>query len=51
MGAHPGKDGLNDVTEQDATDIVEFTREFFHHVFVVPAKLKARKTTAGPAKS
>jgi Domain of unknown function (DUF4145) len=42
-GAHPGKDGLNDVTPQDARDMIEFTREFFHHVFVVPAKLKARQ--------
>jgi hypothetical protein len=42
-GAHPGKDGLNDVAEQDANEIIEFTKEFFHHVFVVPAKLRARK--------
>jgi Domain of unknown function (DUF4145) len=42
-GAHPGKDGLNDVTEKDARDIIEFTRHFFHHVFVVPAMLKARQ--------
>ena len=50
-GAHPGKDSLNDVTKQDANDIVEFTREFFHHVFVVPAKLRARKAlpAAAPA--
>lgn len=44
MGAHPDKDGLEEVTEQDAKDIVEFTREYLHHVYVMPAKLKARKT-------
>ena len=44
IGAHPDKDGLEDVTEQDANDIVEFTREYLHHVYVMPAKLKARKT-------
>jgi hypothetical protein len=44
VGAHPDKDGLEDVTEQDASDIVEFTREYLHHVYVMPAKLKARKT-------
>jgi hypothetical protein len=48
-GAHPGKDGLSDVTPQDAADIIEFTREFFHHVFVVRAKLKARKTLPAAA--
>ena|ERR1700675_1423180 len=50
IGAHPDKDGLEDVTEQDASDIVEFTREYLHHVYVMPAKLKARRTpvpTAG----
>jgi hypothetical protein len=37
---------LRDVTEQDASDIVEFTREYVHHVYVMPAKLKARKPPA-----
>lgn len=44
-GAHPGADGLNDVTQQDAKDIIEFTKELFHHVYIMPAKLKARQTT------
>jgi Domain of unknown function (DUF4145) len=49
-GAHPGKDGLNDVSPNDARDMIEFTREFFHHVFVVPARLKARQSQpAAPA--
>jgi hypothetical protein len=46
IGAHPDKDGLEDVTEQDAKDIVEFTREYLHHVYVMPAKLKARRPPA-----
>jgi hypothetical protein len=45
-GAHPDKDGLENVTANDATDIVEFTREYLHHVYVMPAKLKARKAPA-----
>lgn len=51
-GAHPDKDGLVDVKEEDSTAIIEFTREFLHHVYVMPAKLKARKksTAAPPAK-
>jgi uncharacterized protein DUF4145 len=44
-GAH--SDGLTDVKEADAEAIVEFTREFFDHVYVMPAKLKARKPQGG----
>jgi hypothetical protein len=42
-GAHPDKDGLKDVTEKDADDMIEFTREFLHHVYVMPAKLESRR--------
>ena len=52
-GAHPGKDGLADVSPKDAADIVEFTREYLHHVYVMPAKLRARKppvaVSSGPS--
>jgi hypothetical protein len=51
-GAHPDKDGLVNVTEADSSAIIEFTREYLHHVYVMPAKLKARKTPpAAPATS
>jgi hypothetical protein len=43
-GAHPDKDGLNAVTEKDSADIIEFTKEFLNYIYVMPAKLKARKT-------
>ena len=43
IGAHPDKDGLKDVTERDAEDVIEFTREFLHHIYVMPAKLEARR--------
>ncbi len=46
VGAHPDRDGLSDVKKEDAVDMVEFTREFFHHVYVMPAKLKARAPKA-----
>ena len=42
-GIHPGKDGLDDVAEVDADDVIEFTRQFFAHVYVMPAKLEAMK--------
>jgi hypothetical protein len=44
-GAHPSADGLENVSAKDAEDIVAFTREFLHHVYVMPAKLKARKAS------
>lgn len=47
-GAHPDKDGLNEVKEKDSADIIDFTREFLHHVYVMPAKLKARRTPQTP---
>jgi hypothetical protein len=45
----PETDALEDVTPKDADDIVEFTREYLHHVYVMPAKLKARKKTPSGA--
>jgi hypothetical protein len=45
-GAHPSLDGLNDVVEKDADDIIEFTREYLHHVYVMPEMLAKRKPMA-----
>jgi len=44
-GAHPDKDGLKDVTEQDADEIIQFTREFLHHIYVMPAALASRQAS------
>lgn len=46
-GAHPDKDELKDVSETDAGDIIAFTRHFFDHVYVTPARLAARKPKPG----
>ena len=46
-GAHPDDDLLKDVDEQDAAEIVEFVREYFNHIYVMPQTLKSmieRKT-------
>ena len=52
IGAHPDEDCLKDVTDTYADDIVQFTKEFFHHVYVMPAKLKARdKNPVAPDES
>jgi Domain of unknown function (DUF4145) len=40
-GAHPDEDGLGEVTKEDAEDIVEFTRQYFEHVYVMPARSDA----------
>lgn len=40
-GAHPDEDGLGDVIKEDAEDIIEFTRQYFEHVYVMPAKSEA----------
>lgn len=42
-GAHPGKDGLDNVSPDDAQDMIDFTREFFHHVYVMPRRQEKRK--------
>jgi hypothetical protein len=42
-GAHPDPDGLANVIEKDADDIIEFTREYLNHVYVMPEKLAKRK--------
>ena len=49
-GAHPDKDGLKDVSEQDADEIIQFTREFLHHIYVMPAALAARQASRSAAK-
>ena len=43
VGAHPDEDGLEDVGPDDASDFIEFSREFYDHVYVMPAKLLKMK--------
>lgn len=43
-GAHV--DGLEDVKEEDASAIVEFTRQYLDYVYVMPERLKARRPQA-----
>ena len=40
VGAHPDEDGLEDVGPDDASDLIEFSLEFYNHVYVMPEKLK-----------
>jgi hypothetical protein len=50
-GAHPDKDGLGDVDDKDAEDIVEFTEQYFQHVYVLPARMEALKKRRLPPQS
>jgi hypothetical protein len=50
-GAHPDADGLSYVTEKDADDIIEFTVEYLHHVYVMPEMLTKRKALAAAISS
>ncbi len=45
-GAHPEEDNLTGVTEKDSDDMIEFTRHYFEHVYVMPARLQARRSAA-----
>jgi hypothetical protein len=47
-GAHPEPDGLNNVSDRDADDIIAFTREYLHHVYVMPHMLAKRKALPAP---
>jgi len=41
IGAHP--DGLEDVTPQDAEDLLKFLEEYLNYVYVMPAKVAEKR--------
>lgn len=41
-GAHPGGDGLESVSEEEANDLLDFTEQFLELTFVVSEKVRAR---------
>jgi hypothetical protein len=46
-GAHPGDDGLADVSEESARDAVAFLDELIDWIYVMPEKLASAKSRAG----
>ena len=60
-GAHPGEDGLDDLTGEEAEAVCDLTWQILDHLYVVPAKSariekaiqtkKARKKKVPPSKS
>lgn len=54
IGAHPDEDGLQDVTPEDADELIKFMEEYLNYVYIMPAKViekrarkKSRKETTG----
>jgi hypothetical protein len=45
LGSDTAADDVEDVNGNDAKDIIEFTREYLHQVYVMRAKLKAPPRT------
>lgn len=43
IGAHPEKDGLDKVTKEDAQEILNFAEDFLKYVYVMPARVEARR--------
>lgn len=39
-GAHPGRDGLEDVSSEEAGQALEFLRQFMEYVYTIPASLE-----------
>lgn len=36
IGAHPDKDGLEDVTKEDAKELIDFIEEYLNYVYIMP---------------
>jgi len=38
-GVHPDKDGLKDVNQEIAKEVIDFLKSYFHYVYVMPQKV------------
>jgi HEPN domain-containing protein len=50
IGAHPDQDGLKDVTPQDAEELIRFMEEFLNYVYIMPAKVAAKRARKASGK-
>ena len=50
IGAHPDEDGLQNVTKEDAEELIKFMEEYLNYVYIMPAKV-AKKRAKKKAKS
>ena len=46
IGAHP--DGLEDVSPQDADELIKFMEEYLNYVYIMPAKVAAKRAREKP---
>ena len=51
IGAHPDKDGLEDVTKEDAKELIDFMEEYLNYVYIMPSKVQAKRAKKEEAKS
>lgn len=43
IGAHPDEDGLQDVTQEDADELIKFMEEYLNYVYIMPAKVAKKR--------
>ena len=43
IGAHPDEDLLQDVTKEDAQELIRFVEAYLNYVYVMPARVKAQR--------
>jgi len=43
IGAHPDKDGLQDVTSEDADELIKFMEEYLKYAYIMPAKVAEKR--------
>lgn len=43
IGAHPDKDGLENVTKEDAKELIDFMEEYLNYVYIMPSKVESKR--------
>jgi hypothetical protein len=43
-GSHPDKDGLKDVDQEIAREVIDFMKSYFHYVYVMPQKVATARS-------
>lgn len=50
-GSHPDKDGLKDVSQDIAREVIDFMKSYFHYVYVMPQKVASARSKQETKKS
>lgn len=43
LGAHPDEDGLADITQKDAEELLKFIEEYLNYVYIMPFKVAEKR--------